>query len=137
MKILIIDDDVALATIFQDALKRGGFTTTHAAEGKEGISKAKTEKPDFILCDQVLPDITGNEILKTLKSDPETKAIPVAMLSNFGQNELVQDAINNGALDYILKYQIEPDELIKKVTELQAQAKKLTPAATTTTTPAT
>ncbi len=51
----------------------------------------------------------------------ETKHIPIAMLSNFGQNELVQDAINNGALDYILKYQIEPQDLVNKIKELYKQ----------------
>lgn len=127
MKILIIDDDTALATIFQDALKKGGFSTVHAADGRSGIDKAKTEKPDFILCDQVLPDMNGNEILKTLKADPTTKTIPIAMLSNFGQNELVQEAINHGALDYILKYQVEPNELIAKVNELIGQAKNAPP----------
>ena len=127
MKILITDDDVALATSFQDALKKGGFATAHATDGRSGIEKAKTEKPDFILCDQVLPDMNGNEILKTLKADPTTKTIPVAMLSNFGQNELVQEAINHGALDYILKYQVEPTELIAKVNELIGQAKNAPP----------
>jgi DNA-binding response OmpR family regulator len=118
MKILLVDDDEALMTVFATALKKHGYDVITAINGALGLEKAKTEKPDLIFLDQVLPDIQGNEILKTLKEDLETKDIPVAMLSNFGQNELVQEAINTGAIDYILKYQIEPDDLDTKIKEL-------------------
>ncbi len=114
-KILLIDDDEALTTVFATALKEAGFEMVTATNGEDGLNKAKTEKPDLILLDQVLPDINGNDVLKSLKENPETQVIPVAILSNFGQNELVQTALNQGALDYILKYQIEPEDLINKV----------------------
>jgi len=103
MRILLVDDDEALLTVFGGSLKNHGYDVITAPNGKDGIEKAKTEKPDIILLDQVLPDIQGNEVLKTLKEDPETKGIPIAMLSNFGQNDLIQNAINLGASDYIQK----------------------------------
>lgn len=115
MKILLIDDDEAITLLLGTSLQKEGFQVVTAANGKAGIERAKTDKPDLILLDQVLPDIAGNDVLKTLKQDLETKAIPVAMLSNFGQNQQVQEAIQSGALDYILKYQIEPQDLIAKV----------------------
>lgn len=118
MKILIIDDDKELSTIFETTLTAGGFQVVAAYDGNSGLDKAKTEKPDMILLDQVLPDRKGNDILKALKQDDETKHIPVSMLSNFGQNELIQDAMNSGAVDYILKYQVEPDDLKNKVNQL-------------------
>lgn len=118
MKILLIDDDKTLAAIFETALKKGGYLTVLAYNGSSGLDKAKTEKPNLILLDQVLPDIAGNEVLKTLKSSSQTQSIPVAMLSNFGQNELIKDALNQGAVDYILKYQIEPQDLVNKIKEL-------------------
>lgn len=115
MKILIIDDDENLSLIFETTLQKNGFQTVLALNGKTGIDKAKIEKPDLILLDQVLPDISGNEILKTLKADSQTQNIPVLMLSNFSQEELVKEAINNGATDYIFKFQIEPQDLADKV----------------------
>ena len=118
MKVLLVDDDIAMQTVVSAALTQGGFTVVTANDGKTGIDKAKTEKPDIILLDQVLPDISGNNILRTLKADDETKAIPVAMLSNFSQNNLMQEAIQAGALDYILKYQIEPTDLVQKINSL-------------------
>lgn len=117
-KVLLIDDDDALLTVFATALQKDGFATVTANDGASGIAKAKTEKPDFILLDQILPDTKGNDILQIFKQDVVTQAIPVALLSNFGQNELIQDAISHGAVDYILKYQIDPNDLVRKVHEL-------------------
>lgn len=122
MKILLIDDDQALTAIFQTALQKAGFEVITANEGKKGIEEVQNQKPDFVLLDQVLPDMPGNDILKAIKADDAMKNTPVAMLSNFGQNELVQDAINHGALDYILKYQVEPQDLVNKVNELAKQS---------------
>lgn len=117
-KILLIDDDKDLSTVFETALKKAGFEVVTAATGEEGLTKVKTENPNLILLDQILPDLKGNEVLKKLKEDPQTQNIPVALLSNFGQNELIQEAIGQGAADYILKYQIEPEDLVKKVNAL-------------------
>lgn len=115
MKVLIIDDDENLSAIFETALQKSGIATLFSLNGKSGIDKAGLEKPDLVLLDQVLPDISGNEVLKTLKSDSKTRNIPVLILSNFSQEELVKEAINNGAMDYIFKYQVEPADLVSKV----------------------
>jgi DNA-binding response OmpR family regulator len=121
MKILLIDDDEALAMIFGTALKKQGFAVSSANTGKNGLEMAKAEQPDFILLDQILPDMKGNDVLISLKEDLDTSHIPIAMLSNYGQTELVQDAINHGAVDYILKYQVEPQDLVNKVQELMKE----------------
>ena len=124
MKVLLIDDDEALKIIFQSTLQKAGFEVVTAPDGKTGLERTKTEKPDFVLLDQILPDMKGNEILATLKEDVETKNIPVAMLTNYGQSELVQDAINHGAVDYILKYQVEPQDLVTKINDLMKDVQK-------------
>ena len=118
MKVLLIDDDEALLTIFGTALQKNGFETTTASDGKTGIEKAKTDTFDLVLVDQILPDMRGNDIIKALKAEEKMKMTPLLILSNFGQNELIQEAMNFGATDYILKYQIEPDDLVKKVQEV-------------------
>lgn len=122
MKILIVDDDENLGAIFETALQKAGLETVYALNGQSGIDKARTEQPNLILLDQVLPDISGNEVLRTLKMDAHTQRIPVLILSNFSQEELVKEAINNGALDYIFKYQVDPEDLVNKV----KQALKIT-----------
>jgi len=115
MKVLLIDDDEGLIAVFEAALQKDGFQTVSSSNGQGGIDKARSEKPDLILLDQVLPDISGNEVLKTLKMDSQTQNIPVLVLSNFSQEELIKEAINNGAMDYIFKYQVEPLDLVGKV----------------------
>lgn len=117
-KIVLIDDDKAITAVFETVLKKEGFEVSVVYTGQEGLEMVKTQRPDLVLLDQILPDIAGNEVLKTLKEDPQTKTIPVAMLSNFGQNELVEEAITAGAVEYILKYQIAPQDLINKVKKL-------------------
>lgn len=115
MKVLLVDDDQSLATIISTALEKEGYATTVSYTGKDGLDRARSEMPNLILLDQVLPDISGNQVLKELKMDDQTKNIPVLMLSNFGQTEMVNQAINDGANDYILKYQVEVVDIINKV----------------------
>lgn len=115
MKILLIDDDEALTTIFTAALTKEGFAVVVTGTGQEGINKAKAETPDLVLLDQVLPDFSGNDVLKQLKLDDVTKNIPVIILSNFSQEELVKQAIDQGAAEYIFKYQVEPKDVIEKI----------------------
>jgi len=103
--------------IFTSTLTKEGWQTSYELTGEEGLKKAKSEKPDIILLDQVLPDISGNDVLKTLKLDDETKSIPVILLSNFSQEELVKNAINEGAIDYLFKYQVEPKDVVAKIKE--------------------
>lgn len=118
MKVLLIDDDESILTIFGTALSKAGFQTITSATGQDGINKALSEKPDLILSDQILPDISGNNILTELQAKEETKKIPVIILSNFSQEELVKTAIQSGAVDYVFKYQVEPEDVVKKVKEV-------------------
>jgi DNA-binding response OmpR family regulator len=123
MKILLIDDDESLLTVYSTAFKKEGFEVVTALSGQEGLTKAK-EGASLILLDQVLPDISGNEILKTLKETQETKDIPVIILSNFSQEELVKDALGKGATDYVFKYQVELSDIVKKVKETIGEPQK-------------
>lgn len=117
MKVLLIDDDEDLMTIFTTAFTNEQFETIYELTGQAGIDRANKELPDVILLDQVLPDMAGNDVLKKLKADEATKNIPVILLSNFSQEDLVKNAIDLGAVDYVYKYQVEPKDVITKVRE--------------------
>ena len=114
-KILIVDDEPEISTVFETALKQAGYEVATATDGTSGLNQAKTSKFDLILLDQMMPDLSGNDVLKNLKADEATKAIKVAMLTNFGHDTMVKEALLTGADDYILKYQVSPDDLIAKV----------------------
>jgi DNA-binding response OmpR family regulator len=118
MKILLIDDDEAITTILTTAFKKAGLETVVSHTGEDGISKAGADKFDVILLDQVLTDMSGNEVLRILKNDDKTKTTPVLILSNFSQKELVNQALELGAVDYVFKYQVEPSDIINKIKKM-------------------
>lgn len=115
-KVLIVDDEQTLANSFQLALTHAGYEVVVANDGKSGLNAIKANGPfDLVLLDQMMPDMSGNEVLKSIKEDTATKDIKVAMLTNFGHDQMVKDALFSGATDYILKYQITPEDLVTKV----------------------
>ena len=120
MKILLIDDDEALTTIFTAVLTKEGYQIVVTNTGQEGLDKAETETPGLILLDQVMPDYSGNDVLKQLKANEKTKNIPVVILSNFSQEDLVKEALNLGAADYIFKFQVEPKDVVQKIKNVLA-----------------
>ena len=120
MKILLIDDDEALTTIFTAVLTKEGYQIVVTNTGQEGLDKAETEAPGLILLDQVMPDYSGNDVLKQLKGNEKTKNIPVIILSNFSQEDLVKEALNQGAADYIFKFQVEPKDVVQKIKNVLA-----------------
>jgi len=126
MKVLLIDDEQAILDVFSAVLTQGGHQVTTASNARDGIAKAQSELPNVIFVDQILPDLNGNNVVKTLKGSDLTKNIPVAILSNYSQDTMMQEAIQSGAADYILKYQIEPQDLLQKIIQLSQSTPKET-----------
>ena len=133
MKVLIVDDDQLTAATWAMGLKSAGIDVITASNGQDGINQTKSQKPDMVLLDQIMPDMLGNAVLSTLKADPETANIPVMLISNYNENQMMKEAIEKGAVDYILKYQIETKDLVEKVkvllTDLQGSAPAPQPVA--------
>ncbi len=127
MKVLIIDDDEAMIGIWSTVLKKESIEVLTAGSGKLGIELATKNVPDFILLDQIITDMKGNDVLKQLKSNPTTAQIPVALVSNYSEPEMMHEAIESGAIDYILKYQIDPSDLANKIKTLLHGTKPLNP----------
>lgn len=116
--ILLVDDENEVAQVFKTGLSAAGFQVVVASNGQSALDAVKSNKFDAILIDQMMPDMSGVDVLKTLKANEETKNIPMAMLTNFGHDEMVKEALNLGANDYILKYQVAPTDLVAKVKAL-------------------
>jgi DNA-binding response OmpR family regulator len=102
-KILIIEDDRSLQRIYKTKLQQEGYEVIRALDGPEGIEKLRSEKPDLILLDLVLPKIDGFEVLKNIRKNKETSGLPVIILSNLGQKEDIERGLNLGADDYLIK----------------------------------
>lgn len=117
-KVLIVDDELAVASVFETALTNAGFEVKIAGDAANGINLAQVEPFDVILLDQMLPDNSGNEVLKTIRASGVNTKTPISMLSNFSNDVTVNEAKTLGAQDYIMKFEISPDDLVKKVSTL-------------------
>lgn len=115
MRILIIEDEEALARVIKEKFDKEGYESVIVEEGEEALSKARQFKPDVILLDLLLPQRNGFEILQDLKIDPELKTAPVIVLSNLGEDENIKRAILLGAADYFVKTQHPISEVVEKV----------------------
>ena len=114
-KILFIEDESALQETFGEVLKQEGYEVVKAMDGEAGLEMAKTQKPDLILLDLILPKLHGFEVLKKLKGDPETKEIPIIVLTNLKDMKDIENAIEFGATTYLVKVNYSLDEVVSKI----------------------
>lgn len=118
--ILVIEDDKGTQELLTLHLTKAGYRVLHALNGIEGIDKAKADKPFLILLDIMLPKKDGWEVLQELKSDPETKNIPVIINSIVNNKEL---GFTLGAADYLVK-PLGKDALLKSIKEINILTKR-------------
>jgi two-component system, OmpR family, alkaline phosphatase synthesis response regulator PhoP len=114
-RILLAEDDRFLRKSAGAMLLRQGFIVMAAEDGEEALRLARTESPDLILLDVILPKMQGFDVLRALKSDPHTSPIPVIILSNLGQESDSVAAREMGALDYWVKSNLPLEELAMRV----------------------
>lgn len=113
-RILVIDDSPTMLTGTTKILDAAGHEVIQAASGSEGIEKAKSDNPDLILMDVVMPELNGFQATRTLTSNTETEHIPVIMLTTKDQETDKVWAKRQGASDYVVKPP-DPDELLTKI----------------------
>jgi DNA-binding response OmpR family regulator len=113
-KILLIDDDSLLLDLLERKLKARGYDVVTACDGSAGIECARTEKPDLIVLDMMMPIMDGRQTLRMLQADAALADIPVIMLTSRREESEIVDAIEKGAADYQLK-PFSPDEIIARV----------------------
>lgn len=102
-KLLIIDDSDLDRMTLQKMAEKNGYHVVTASDGPEGLEKAKSEKPDCILMDVVMPTMSGFEATRTLHEDPLTKHIPVIICSTKSLKTDAMWGARQGAVDYIVK----------------------------------
>lgn len=120
-KILSVEDDAFLRDLLAQKFSSEEFNVSYATTGEEALEIAKTEKPDLILLDIVLPSMTGFEVLENLKQNPETQNIPVIFLSNLGQRTDIEKGQELGAVDFIIKANHSLEEIVEKVKQQLAR----------------
>jgi DNA-binding response OmpR family regulator len=113
-KVLIVDDDPDIRTLYGLLLRREGFEVIEAGSGQEALSKVQAETPTLVLLDVMMPGMNGYEVCQRIKSDPQTANLPILMISG---KTTIADRKNGmlvGADDFLAKT-IRPQSLISRV----------------------
>lgn len=113
--ILLVEDERILADSIERKFAQNHHRIFKALNAQEARKKLKDERIDLILLDIILPDIDGFEFLEELKADNKTKDIPVIIISNLGQKEEIERGKKEGAVDYIVKSDVVPSQILEKV----------------------
>lgn len=116
-KVLIVEDDSVLGSMYKIKFETNGFTVKVATNGSDGLEKAKKDDFDIILLDIIMPQLDGFSVLAELKKDAKTKEVPVIMLTNLGTEEDKKKGKEMGAVDYIVKSSLTPTQVSDKVKE--------------------
>ncbi len=115
VKVLLIEDDVRVRELYELVLKMDEYQVVTAETGEDGLAKAKAENPDLIFLDIRLPGMNGLEVLESLRQDEKTAEIPVVILSNLDDEKTISRGVSLGALEYVVKSRITPQDLSKRV----------------------
>lgn len=116
--ILFVEDEPTLQKVAGEILRQEGFIVKSAVDGEEAVKMIKTGKPDLVLLDLILPKKDGFEVLKEMKSDAQTKDIPVIILTNLEGTQDVEKALELGATNYLVKANYELEDIVKRVKDV-------------------
>jgi len=119
-RILVVDDEIYIVHLLDFSLGMEGYEVITALDGEQALENLKTEKPDLIVLDIMMPKLDGYEVCKAIKSSPETRHIPVILLSAKGRNVDQKLGFDVGADDYITK-PFSPRKLVERINQLLGQ----------------
>ena len=118
MKILLVDDSSTMRRIQRNALEKIGYTdVTEAGDGQEALGKLSQGGFQLVLMDWNMPNLSGIDALKKIKSDPVLKATPVIMVTSESEKTRILEALQAGAANYIVK-PFQPETLKEKISAL-------------------
>lgn len=114
-KILIMEDEKVLQTLLEEKLKKHGYEVMAVDDGERGMEVISDYKPDLILLDMMMPKVDGFGVLEQMKENDLTSSFPVIVISNSGQPVEIERALSLGVIDYIIKVDFDPAEVVEKV----------------------
>ena len=124
--IIVVEDDVALAQMYKQQLESGGHEVSIIADS-EAVSRIKSQKPNLVLLDILMPQVNGLDILREIKNDPLTADIPVLLLTNVAENESIAKGLEYGAYGYLLKAETTPNAILSRVNRTLEETTPPTP----------
>lgn len=114
-KILLVEDDNSLATVYVDRLEAEGFDVKRVENGEDALAAAESFQPDLVLLDVMMPEINGFDVLDILRNTPKTANLKVIMLTALSQESDKQKAVSLGVDDYLVKSQIVIADVVERI----------------------
>lgn len=114
-KILMIDDNTFYRKIYKNQLTHAGYQFLEASNGQEGLHKIINEQPDLVLLDLMMPMMNGFEVLRAVRANDKIKKIPIIILSNLEQEQDIEEGLDLGAVDYIVKLDLKMSSIMDKI----------------------
>lgn len=114
-KLLLVEDDAALAAVYRSRLEIEGFEIEEVHNGEDALSTAISFRPDLILLDAMMPKISGFDVLDILRNTPETTNIRVIMLTALSQPKDKERAESLGVDDYLVKSQVVIGDVVERI----------------------
>jgi DNA-binding response OmpR family regulator len=115
LRVLFVEDDPAIAAMYRLKLEADGYVVTVAADGETGVRLATTTRPDLIFLDIRLPKLDGLMVLERLRACESTSSIPVVILSNYSEDDLVKRGLSMGAMEYLVKAEVTPTNVAARI----------------------
>jgi DNA-binding response OmpR family regulator len=115
IRVLFVEDDPTVAQMYRLKLELDGYQVIMAKDGEEGLRLAREVDPDIVFLDIRLPKVDGFSVLEGLRAADRTRNVPVVILSNYGEQDLVERGLRLGALEYLIKSQTTPAHLSRGV----------------------
>jgi len=113
--VLLIEDDPQVAEMYRIGLDMGGYRVTVATDGEAGLRLALESSPDLTLLDYRLPKLDGAAVLRALRADARTRSLRVLVLSAYDEPSVISGAMAMGALDWLVKTRVTPQQLAAQV----------------------
>ena len=122
--ILVVEDDKFLIDLYTELLSDEGHTVDGAEDGEVALQKMNSNEYDLVLLDIMMPKKDGLTVLKELPDDRKRKVGQIVMLTNLGQEAVVQEGFSLGAVGHLVKSALAPDQVLAEVNNFLANAKK-------------
>jgi len=113
--VLLVEDNDFIRNMYQLKLSKAGLTVEEAVDGKQALEKIAAKKPDLVLLDMMMPNMSGIDVLKQLNKDKLIPELPVIVLTNIMNSQAITEARDLGARDYIIKTDLTPSQVIDKL----------------------
>lgn len=114
-KIFLVEDDLFLTSLLKMKFVEAGFEVIHAADGDQAIKLLKTQEPNLIILDLILPKKNGFEVMQEINKNPAINKAPIIIVSNLGQQEDIVKGKELGAIEYFVKARISIEDLVEKI----------------------